>query len=136
MMSTIESSYSKIVKNVVAVEKPKKNPIQSGWVQVSFNNNNQIIYNYGDPTPNMIKRSKQEEINNNFHINATKVFDKMIDKWTDYENLYDEINGENAYAEKYRLPPVYNEDDDEDDENEEDNDDEINNILEDDNIKT
>ena len=129
-MTQNEFSYKKVLQNVVLVEKPMKNPIQPGWFEVSYSGRN-VVYRYGDPTPNMIKREQQEELNNNLHYNAVKVFDKMVASWEAYEQLYDELNGENAYADKYRLPPVYNfDDDDDDDQLASDSDEELEELLE------
>jgi hypothetical protein len=59
----------------------------------------------------MIKQEKLEELEKQQEDDPNyimfKVVEAMKKSWDLYEREYDAINGEGAYAEKFRLPPVY-----------------------------
>ena len=110
-------SFKKVVTNVIKVEKPKIK-VKPGWTNVSFKDG-KIVYEHGKPTKRMLRRQKQEELNEDFQRNVNIMINKMLDRWKQYEADYNEMNGTNSYADKYRLPSVYEseeeyEDDDED----------------------
>jgi hypothetical protein len=125
--TVIETStnFKDILINVIQEEKPKENPIPPGWVQLSSVNGKTII-EYGPKTAWMISQEKleeQQEDDPNYIM--FKAVEAMKKSWDLYEREYDAINGDGAYAEKFRLPPVYGPEYDtekEEDENEYDED--------------
>ena len=68
---------------------------------------NEIIWKYGPPTEYTIKLKKQEKLENNINYCMNKAIETMKVRWDKYEKEYDKIYGEGAYAEKYRLFPIY-----------------------------
>lgn len=129
-------SFKKVLTNIVKVEKPKIK-VKSGWTNVSFKDG-KIVYEHGKPTKRMLRRQKQEELNEDFQHNVNIMINKMLNRWKQYEVDYDEMNGPNSYADKYRLPSVYEsdaEDDEDDDEYGDEYDDiDLNDVL--DKVKT
>lgn len=110
--SKVEAStkFKDILKNVVEEEKPKENPIPPGWVRLSLVNR-QTLIEYGPPTPWMIKQQQKEALQKQLVDDPNYIMFQAIElmkkNWERYEHEYDEINGEGAYAERFRLPPVY-----------------------------
>lgn len=104
------TNFKQILTNVVEVQKPKKNPIPPGWVSITMSNNN-IVYENGQLTPFLIKHQKQEQIQiekeNDINYSMNIAINSMRKIWDRYENEYNEIHGEGAYEEKFRLAPVY-----------------------------
>jgi len=108
------TKFKDILKNVVKVEKSKKNPIFPGWVQLSLNQNRQTVIEYGPKTAWMIKQKEQlekeqlekeqEDDPNYIMFYAIEAIKKNCEQ---YEHEYDEFHGEGTYAERFRLPPVY-----------------------------
>jgi len=124
----VSTKFKDILKNVIEEEKPKENPIPPGWVRLSLVNR-QTVIEYGPPTPWMIKQQQKEELQKQLEDDPNYIMFQAIEamkkNWERHEREYDEINGEGAYAERFRLPPVYGpeydtetetEDDTEDDE--------------------
>ena len=104
------TNFKQILTNVVEVQKPKKNPIPPGWVSITMSNNN-IVYENEQLTPFLIKHQKQEQIQiekeNDINYSMNIAINSMRKIWDRYENEYNEIHGEGAYEEKFRLSPVY-----------------------------
>ena len=105
------TNFKDILTNVIEDVKPKVNPIPSGWVRLSFNQNRQTVFEYGPKTAWMIKQEKQEEIEKEQEEDPNYIMFQAIEQmkknWDRYEKEYDELNGEGAYDERFRLPPVY-----------------------------
>jgi len=104
------TNFKQILTNVVEVQKPKKNPITPGWVSITMINGN-IVYENGPLTPFLIKQQKQEELQiereNDLNYSMNMAINSMRKNWDRYENEYNEIHGEGAYEERFRLSPVY-----------------------------
>jgi len=104
------SKFKDILTHVVKDDTPKQNPVPDGWVKIVMVNRD-IVYEYGPPTPWMIRQQKQEELQKqreedpNYIMNCA--INAMKKNWERYEREYDEIHGEGAYEAKFRLPPVY-----------------------------
>ena len=104
------TNFKDILTNVIEDEKPKVNPIPPGWVQLSLVNKKTVI-EYGPKTSWMIKQEKEEEIQNQLYEDPNYIMFEAIEQmkksWDRYEKEYDELHGEGAYTERFRLPPVY-----------------------------
>jgi len=81
-----------------------------GWIKLSMINKKVVIEN-GPPSPYMVKLKNQEELQslqeNDFHYNTCKVIEILEKKYEENKEIYDSINGEGAYYERFRLSPVY-----------------------------
>ena len=110
-------------KTVVEDEKPNVNTIPAGWAKLTFVNRKTVI-EYGQKTDWMIKREKQEEIQTQLEEDPNYIMFQAIEQMKhnldSYERNYDSIQGEGAYAERFRLYPVYGPEYDTDSEEEED----------------
>lgn len=106
----LATNFKQILTNVIEVQKPKKNPIPPGWVSISMINGNPVYQN-GALTPFLIKQQKQEELQiereNDLNYSMNMAINSMSKNWNRYENEYNEIHGEGAYEERFRLSPVY-----------------------------
>jgi hypothetical protein len=104
------TNFKDILTNVIEDEKPKVNPIPPGWLQLS-SVNGKTVFDYGPKTAWMIKQEKQEELEAQLDEDPNYIMFQAIEQmkknWDRYERNYDSINGEGAYAERFRLPPVY-----------------------------
>jgi len=93
------------IQEEIIIETDIVNP---GWVKISKSKtSNELIWKYGPSTEYTIKVKKQEELENNINYCMNKAIETMKERWDKYEKEYDEINGEGAYAEKFRSSPVY-----------------------------
>lgn len=105
-------------KSVVnKIEEPIIEPtfIKPGTIILKYENN-KIIYQRGPLT----KWEKQQEIEYVYqttpHYIMTNAICKMEENWNLHERIYDSINGEGSYNEKFNVEPIYNSDYEEDDE--------------------
>jgi hypothetical protein len=110
--TTIEplTKFKDILTNIIEEEKPKENTIPPGWVQLSSVNGKTLI-EYGPKTAWMIRQEKLEELEKQQEDDPNYIMFKAVEamkkSWYLFEREYDAINGEGAYAERFRLPPVY-----------------------------
>jgi|688.fasta_scaffold775568_1 hypothetical protein len=129
-VGTIDSStkFKDILNNVIQDDKPKTKPILPGWTQLSRINGKTVIEN-GPKTTFMIKQEQKENLENDLNYIMFQAVEEMKKRWESYESYYDSIHGEGAYADSFRLPPVYDseydteseeEDEDEDGDGDED----------------
>ena len=93
-----------LTNNVVENNVKTDIPIRSGWVRLTGVKGKRTIVEYGPPTIREIKE-------NNPNYIMFNAIDNMKKKWEHYEHDYNFINGENSYADKFRLSPLYNSDD-------------------------
>jgi hypothetical protein len=104
------TKFKDILKNVIKEEKPKENPIPPGLVRLSLINR-QIVIEHGPPTPWMIKQQQKEELQKQLEDDPNYIMFQAIEamkkNWERYEKDYDELHEEGAYAERFRLSPVY-----------------------------
>jgi hypothetical protein len=77
-----------------------KKIITPGWVEIT-KTRNKIVREYGEPTIFMIE--------NDLNYKMSIVIQNMNKCWDRFEREYDEINGDGAYENRYRLPAVYTE---------------------------
>jgi hypothetical protein len=127
-LSKPSTKYKDILKNVIVDDTPVKKVITPGWVEITKKGNN-IVYEYGEPTFFMLKQQFEENLENDLNYQMNTIIQNMKKCWDRYEREYDEVNGEGAYEERFRLPPVYTEEYDTDS-NEEETDDDDNDIKE------
>lgn len=133
VVNTVETSvnFKDIFNNVVStVETEKKNPIPPGWLQLSLNKNRQTVIECGPKTAWMIKQEQKEKLEKEQEDDPNYIMfhaiEAMKKNWERYEREYDEYHGDGAYAERFRLSPVYGpEYDTESDEEEEDSEDDL-----------
>jgi hypothetical protein len=97
---------------------PDKNKITPGWVEIK-KVGKEIVYEYGKQTFSNIKQQYQEEqqdqkeqqdqedLENDINFQMNEAIERMKECWDRYEREYDDLHGEGAYAEKFRLPLVY-----------------------------
>jgi hypothetical protein len=71
----------------------------------------------------MLKQQFEENLENDLNYQMNTIIQNMKKCWDRYEREYDEVNGEGAYEERFRLPPVYTEEYDTDSNEEETDDD-------------
>ena len=135
VVNTVETSvnFKDIFNNVVnPVETGKKNPIPPGWLQLSLNKNRQTVIECGPKTAWMIKQEQKEKLEKEQEDDPNYIMfhaiEAMKNNWERYEREYDEYHGDGAYAERFRLSPVYGPEYDtesEEEEEEEDSEDEL-----------
>jgi hypothetical protein len=102
----------------------QNNTIAPGWAKISRINNKTVI-EYGPSTPRMIIQQQLEEKQCEDEPNYImfKAINKMKHNWELHEKMYDLINGEGSYIDKFRLPPVYGPEYDTESDTESENDD-------------
>jgi hypothetical protein len=105
--TNIESNkFKNILTNItISPESPKTHIIPCGCVEIK-RIGQKYDYQYGK-TSFIQKKTEQEEDINYIMNNTIEI---MKNKWDKYENNYDNIHGEGFYANKFRLPNVYNQD--------------------------
>jgi hypothetical protein len=105
------TNFKDILTNIIEDEKPKDNPIPPGWARLSLNKNRQTVIEYGPKTAWMIKQEQKEQFEKEQEDDPNYIMfhaiESMKKNWERYEREYDELHGEGAYAERFRLPPVY-----------------------------
>lgn len=104
-------------------ELEEKDIILPGWIKMTRKGNS-IIYDNGITKLNHniktyiksdiksdIKTETETEtdtdIDTDLNYNMQQAIYDMEYNWVKYEYIYDQIHGYNAFADKYRLPPVY-----------------------------
>jgi hypothetical protein len=100
------SGFKDILNNTIiedTTEKPNKIP--SGWIQISMVDRKVVIEN-GEPTLSMINTEERED-NININYNMNIIVDAIKRNYEENERVYDSINGEGSYSERFKLPPVY-----------------------------
>ena len=118
------TKFKDILTNDIVDDTPVKKIITPGWVEIT-KKQNKIVCEYGEPTIFMIKQKIEENLENDLNYKMSTIIQNMKKCWDRYEREYDEVNGEGAYEERYRLPAVYTEEYDTSSEYETDNDDEM-----------
>jgi len=96
------TKFKDILNSVVEKDKPKENPIPSGWVKLSSVDGKTVIEHC--PTTQLTLKTQLDDDLNYLMFQA---IEKMKQNSKRYELEYDEINGEGAYAERFSIPPVY-----------------------------
>ena len=90
----------------------------TGWgaVESLMWDYNIILKEQGPLTKTQIALKRQEELDNNINYCMNQEIEKMKYRWDKYKEKYDELNGEGAYDEKYKLSPIYDSEYDTEDE--------------------
>lgn len=113
---TTEKTFTDVLNTIKISEDDNQDKIKPGWVVISKNketNANEFLY--GEMTPYQIK--VQEYENDISHMMSCIEFE-LNRIWNKNKDIYDSINGEGSYEEKFYLPPVYDDFEDYYDENE------------------
>jgi len=97
------SGFKDILNNTIEDTTEKPNKIPSGWIQISMVDRKVVIEN-GEPTLSMINTEEQED---NINYNMNIIVDAIKRNYEENERVYDSINGEGSYSERFKLPPVY-----------------------------
>lgn len=98
------TKFKDALNNAIEPEANNSTIIEPGWVKIS---DKKIEYGSSVTLPTTIP----ENLNDNMY-NAIEI---MTRKWTAHTNLYDDLHGPFAYANKFKLPPVYDNSDEEED---------------------
>jgi hypothetical protein len=100
--TNLECKFKNILTNIpINTKSPNKHIIPQGCLEIT-RVLQKYVYEFGETTT-FIKEEKEEELN---YIMNNKI-ELMKKKWDKYENDYDNIHGEGFYANKFRLPYVY-----------------------------
>ena len=104
----IETStkYKDILINVIKYDTLNANLIPPGWTEIT-RLNGKTVFKHGPLTLRQQKQEKQKELENDQNYRIVQMFDSLKKNWELNEKIYNSINGEGAYAEKFRLSPVY-----------------------------
>lgn len=116
-----EKKFTDVLNTINIIQDDNQDEIKPGWVVISKNKEtNTQEFIYGEMTPYQSKIQERENdisyIMNSIDIELNRLWNKNI-------ALYDSINGEGSYEERFYLPPVYDDFEDYFDENEIDEDD-------------
>lgn len=96
-------NYKKVVTNNLDNNKFIEDKLPQGWIGLRGNRRNII-------------NKKTETILEEPNKIMAKIIDKLDSNSLRYKSLFEEINGEGSYDERYYLSPVFDETDDESDE--------------------
>lgn len=116
-----EKKFSDIVKTINTIEEDNSDIIRPGWITITKNKENgKIEVINGEITE---FQRKQEELSQNMSHIMRQIDIALNEIWDRNIAVYDAINGEGAYEERFYLPPVYDDFEDygEDDEMDESN---------------
>ena len=104
------TNFKDALNNAIEPEANNSTIIEPGWVKISDKK-----MEYGSSVT--LPTTTPENLNDNMY-NAIEI---MTRKWTAHTNLYDDLHGYLAYANKFKLPPVYDNSDEEEDPKEDPN---------------
>jgi len=121
-----EKKFSDIVKTINIIEEDNSNIIRPGWIIIAKNKENgKIEVTNGEMTK---FQKKQQETSQNISYIMRQIYITLNEIWDRNISVYDAINGEGAYEERFYLPPVYDDFEDYNKENEiDENNNEFNN---------
>ena len=105
------SSSKMDFKNIVNKEEPEesliqKNIIKPGTVVLKYENN-KIISEYGELTSWEKQQENKLLYRETPYYIMTKAINTMEEYWNTYESIYDLMNGQYAYKDKYSMEPIY-----------------------------
>ena len=103
-ISRTSTNFKDALNNAIEPEANNSTIIEPGWVKIS---DKKIEYGSSVTLPT----TTPENLNDNMY-NAIEI---MTRKWTAHTNLYDDLHGHLAYANKFKLQPVYDNSDEEED---------------------
>lgn len=100
-----KTNFKDAVKNQIIPEIVDETKIiKPGWVKLSMlKSKNIILKEQGPLTKTQIALKRQEELDNDINYCINQEIEKMKHRWNKYKEEYDELNGEGAYDEKYKL---------------------------------
>jgi hypothetical protein len=99
------SGFKDILNNIIEDTTEKTKKIPPGWIQISMVDRKVVIEN-GEPTLSMINTEEQED-NININYNMNIIVDAIKRNYEENERVYDSINGEGSYSERFKLQSVY-----------------------------
>ena len=97
------TNFKDALNNAIEPEENNSTIIEPGWVKISDKK-----MEYGSSVT-LLPTTTPENLNDNMY-NAIEI---MTRKWIAHTNLYDDLHGYLAYANKFKLPPVYDNSDEE-----------------------
>ena len=101
------SKFKDILTNVIEDNNTNKiSQIPAGWLQLSIVNKKTVTKN-GPLTQHLIDIEKQKELENDINYNMSIIVKSIQKNYEVNKQVYDSINGEGAYDERFRLSPVY-----------------------------
>lgn len=106
---TFKYNFKNILTNVVQDDAETKKVISPGWTEITYNKQ-KIHFEHGEQTSLMIKIHNAEKYKTNINYMMNETILQMKQKWDEYEDNYDDLYGEGAYDQTFRLPPIFNED--------------------------
>jgi hypothetical protein len=104
--SSIQNFANAILKPIDVIN--EENVLKPGWIRITKNTNNKIMYEYG---PSLIKDSKENPENPNDIMN--NIISKLIANRERYRYEYNSINGPFAFEDFYEKYLPIDEDDEE-----------------------
>ena len=87
-----KEAYLKEVKDEV----PEEEPVPPGWTRYRVKNGVLIVDGES--------KEEEEDTAEKYHYNATQVFAGVINRWNNYKEDYDELNGYGAYDRVHSMP--------------------------------
>ncbi len=106
----IGPNFKDVLNQVVIIEKPViTNTVKPGHIKLMDTNGNPV-FERGPLTDWEKEQIEKEEYQKTPYYIMNTAINKMQTFWDLDERLYDYLNGEGAYKEKYCLPPVYDSD--------------------------
>jgi hypothetical protein len=100
------SKFKDILNNIIEDTTEKPNKILPGWIHLSIVDRKVVIEN-GEPTQSMINTKEREEQEDDINYNMYNIVNAIKRNYEANEQLYDSINGEGSYIERFKLSPVY-----------------------------
>jgi hypothetical protein len=80
--------------------------LKPGWMEM-YKSDGKIAINYGDLTPNEIRRNELNAIEENPSFIMNKTINFVMRNREKHIYYYDLLNGDGSYNEKYVMSPVY-----------------------------
>jgi len=114
--NNIENFRSVLLTQQIRNDETEKRKIKYGWIDLSFENDHmgKIIKSYNknyilDKTENEDEEDKNiyETDPYKFNLLVSNAIDCMICRWENYINKYNELFGEGAYEEFYKIGSEY-----------------------------
>jgi hypothetical protein len=116
-----EKTFTDVVNTINIIEDDNSDKIKPGWIIISKNKEtNTQEFHYGETTSYQLKLQERE---NDISYMMSCIESELNRLWNKNIAIYDSINGEGSYEERFYLPPVYDDFEDYFDENEVDEED-------------
>lgn len=86
-------------KKPVSEKKEESKVMNSGWVELSFDSSNNVIWRRNDSSNEI-----EDEI---FQKKVQETLSEMISRWTRFKTNFEELNGEDMYHHYYSMEHYY-----------------------------